>query len=185
MTNLGLGSLLVAILASVIIGAGPAAAAPDGSCEAQIEDALSIESLTAPVGVAVAIATPLPRTRIRGATEVTGTARSTSPLSRVELVVGGSVVSSQRLTPAKSVDFSLPWNTKSANVGHNVLQVFVCGDSVQGASSVEVTVPPRRPVWVGLVAGTAGVAGLLLSSAFGPNALARARRSVMSRIPAR
>ena len=185
MTDLGFGRLLLAIFVGPFLTAGPSVAAPADSCQAQVKKAEASESVTPRIGVAVQIFAPTPGQRISGVSDVSGTARSTVPLSRVELVVAGSVVASQDLTPAKTVGFNLRWDAKSAKVGHNALEVLVCGVSAHGATSVEVTVPPRRPIWVGLVAGAAGAAGLVLSSAFGPKAVTRLRRSAMSGSPER
>lgn len=118
------------------------------------------------IGVAIDISEPSAGARVSGASSIVGTARSSVPLSRAELRVAGAVVASEGLAPGNVVDFVLPWDAGSASVGQNTVEVLVCGEEAIGGAAVGVTVPPRYPVWVGLVVGTAGVAGLALSFAF-------------------
>lgn len=175
--------LVLAVLLGVALApaARPAPAAAE-SCDTEEPALLLTESQPAAVGVAVDITSPRPGARLSGVTHVVGTARSSVPLSRVELRVAGAVLTSRDVAPTRLVEFDLSWDARKAKVGSNTLEVRVCGGPARGGAAVSVTVPPRRPIWFGLVVGTSGVAGLALAFAFRPGApVSRARRAVRPR----
>ena len=121
-----------------------------------------------PAAVTVDIDTPVSGERLRGTVQVAGTARSVAPLSRIDLMRGGSVLAFQDVAPSPTVAFTLSWDTAQGPVGRTSIEVRACGPAAFGQSSVEVVVPARRPLWVGLVVGLAGLGGLALASAFRP-----------------
>ena len=151
---------------TVAVGAGGSpAGAQERSCWREAEGP-GTEGPVEPTGVNIDIDTPLPGDRITGESEVRGTVRSAVPVSRVELVSAGAVLDHQDFPSTTHVPFTLRWHARRANVGQNTLRVVTCGALAQGDSSVQVQVPPRRPLWVGLAFGSAGLVGLFVSRAF-------------------
>lgn len=114
----------------------------------------------------LALRAPLPGDTVSGVSHVIGSARSRFPLSRVELVIDDGVVDAQTFPDSPEVDFDLRWDAGRFPAGVNYLQVRVCGVAAYGKHDVGVRVKPRRPLWVGIVMGMAGVAGLAYTSAF-------------------
>lgn len=115
---------------------------------------------------AVTIDAPKPNERMSGLVQVRGTASSTEPLSRVELMVGEGIVDSLEFSPRSNVTFGLQWQASQAAPGPTRLEVVLCGPSARGASTVTVTLQRPRPLWVGLVVGLSGAVGLGLCSIF-------------------
>lgn len=129
----------------------------------------------------IALLAPLPGDTVSGGSSVTGSARSRFPISRVELVIGDRVVDSQAFPDAPEVDFDLRWDAGRFPAGVNYLQVRACGASAYGKHDIGVRVKARRPLWVGFVIGTAGLAGLAYASAFRRGSPGVARLSLARR----
>ena len=139
---------------------------PSGPAAAQTSD----ESTSCPSGgggaATVTIDTPKPNEKLSGVVQVSGTASAAEPLLRVELIVGDGIVDSLEFSPRSNVTFGLQYQASQAPPGPVRLQVVVCGESARGESTVSVTLQRPRPLWVGLVVGLSGAAGLALSSIF-------------------
>ena len=171
--------MLVGLVTTSLPGTSPAAAAAPPCNQGSGENGVAPGSAP-PRAVTVQIDTPVSGERLSGTVQVEGTARSVAPLSRIELVRDSSVLAFQDVAPSPTVAFSLRWDTAEGPVGRTSLEVRACGPSAQGASFVEVVVPSRRPLWVGLVVGVAGLAGLALASAFRPRSGPTRRGSTAS-----
>lgn len=172
----GRGVIALAALVTIAVpGTSPAAAAAPPCTDRDGENGVLSPGPAA--AVTVDIDTPVSGERVRGTVQVSGTARSVEPLSRIDLLRGGSVLAFHDVAPSPTVVFSLSWDTAEGPVGRTPLEVRACGPAAFGRSSVEVVVPARRPLWVGLVVGLAGVGGLALASAFRPRSRPARRRS--------
>lgn len=159
-----------------------AVAAEVPACRAPADDSDAAGSRSGPVAVRVRILKPVAGESASGIVRVEGSASSVQPLSRVELVVAGTVVDGQDFEPTTTMSFNLSWDPRRGQVGRNSLKVEACGASAHGESSVDVTIPRRRPLWIGLVVGLAGLGGLAFSSAFRLPSVSRASRRDTDRL---
>lgn len=187
-----IGALLaVAVSAGLTLGLPlpPAGAQPSGTCPSPGVGDASVD-----------VDSPRPGTQVRGVVFVRGKISALLTVSRVELLVGRSMVDSRTFPATSSTDFSLTWDATRAAPGPATLKVVACGQGVggvlvEGSTTVNVEVaapqlstslgasttapidvpgrllpaaaedrdPRPRRLWVGLVVGVFGVAGLVFA----------------------
>ena len=148
----------VSALAVVMAPIGQAGGQTSGESESCTSEAASTATVT--------IDLPKPDEKVSGVIRVSGTASAPAPLSRVELIVGDGIVDSLEFSPRSNVTFGLQWQASQAPPGPGRLQVVACGSSTRGEATVSVALQRPRPLWVGLVLGVSGAAGLALCSIF-------------------
>ena len=138
------------------------------------------------------ITSPEPAATVSGMVKIEGTVESSAPVFRVELFVGDARKdASFPNPPSPAASFSLVWDASNRPPGGATIRVQACGGQpaqgslVRGAAAVDVkvvastagpraggTLQPagdeddvsRGPLWVGLVVGVAGLAGLVVAS---------------------
>ncbi|HUR23980.1 MAG TPA: Ig-like domain-containing protein [Acidimicrobiales bacterium] len=188
-----IGALLV-VAATFGVSLGlqlpPAAAQPSGTCP------------TPGVGEAsVDVDSPRPGSQVQGVVVARGKVSAPRTVSRVELLIGRSLVDSRTFPATSSTEFSLTWDASRAAAGPATLKVVACGQGVggllvEGSTTVNVEVsatlpsttgaepapsrtigvpgrllpaadevsdPRPRRLWVGLVVGLFGLAGLVFA----------------------
>lgn len=136
-----IGALLaVAVCAGLILGPPlPAGAQQGGSCPSPGVGDASVD-----------IDSPRPGTQVRGAVVVRGKISALLTVSRVELLVGRSMVDSRTFPATSSTEFSLTWDAGKAPPGPATLKVVACGQGVggvlvEGSSTVNVEVAAPQP----------------------------------------
>lgn len=136
-----IGALLaVAVCAGLILGPPlPAGAQQGGSCPSPGVGDASVD-----------IDSPRPGSQVGGAVVVRGKISALLTVSRVELLVGRSMVDSRTFPATSSTEFSLTWDAGKAPPGPATLKVVACGQGVggvlvEGSSTVNVEVAAPQP----------------------------------------
>lgn len=137
-----IGALLaVAVAAGLILGfpLPPAGAQQSGSCPSPGVGDASVD-----------VDSPRPGTEVRGVVVVRGKVSALLTVSRVELLVGRSMVDSHSFPVTSSTDFSLTWDASKAAPGPATLKVVACGQGVggvlvEGSTTVNVVVAAPLP----------------------------------------
>lgn len=158
-----------------------------------------------PEAVTVAIAAPEAGATVSGVVAIEGTVESAADVFRVEVFVGDARKDvAFPNPPSKTAPFTLTWDSGNRPPGPATIRVQACGGQsaqgslVRGVATVEVNVvasagPPAAvallpagdgddvsggPLWVGLLVGVSGLAGLAVASrAAQTRAAARAERT--------
>ncbi|HEX2047758.1 MAG TPA: Ig-like domain-containing protein [Acidimicrobiales bacterium] len=97
----------------------------------------------------VDVTSPRPGEQVRGVVAVRGRVSAVLTVSRVELLVGRSMVDSQTFSATSNADFDLAWDATRAAPGQASIRVVACGQGVGGVlvhGSETVTVEVAGPL---------------------------------------
>lgn len=181
-----IGALLViAATAGFFLGLapGPAGAQTTGSCPASGVGEASID-----------VDAPRPGAQVSGVVAVRGTISALLTVSRVELLVGRSMVDSRTFPATSSTGFGLSWDATKAPPGPTTLKIVACGQGVggvlvSGSATVNVEVAAPAPsttradvTTTTIVAGTTSTSTAVSSSTTSSSTTSTTARSTTTTV---
>lgn len=160
-----IGALLAAAVSAGLILAlplPPAGAQQSGNCPSSGVGDASVD-----------VDSPRPGAQVRGVVFVRGKISALPTVSRVELLVGRSMVDSRTFPATSSTDFSLTWDASRASPGPATLKVVACGQGVggvlvEGSTTVNVEVAAPLPPTTRAQAAPSTTMGAIATSSSTP-----------------